>query len=133
MGHHAYASDGVAITLAGSTLALICAAGLWGAYRVQMPRPVPSIVIGISCYTIVYGVFVQGYYTEWVWQIIADVSVLLNLFMYVEIARAIRSRRSTIPLAIALPMCCRVARDGPDQPHHPALRAGRGGGVREAV
>jgi hypothetical protein len=130
---HVYASDGVVLTLTGSLLALICAACLWGAYRVEMPRPVPAIVIGICCYTIVYGVFVQGYYSEWVWQIIADVSVLLNLFMYVEIARAIRSKRSTIPLAIARPMCCRVARDGPDQPHHPALRAGCGGRVSEAV
>jgi hypothetical protein len=57
---HVYASDGVVLTLAGSLLALICGAFLWGAYRVPMPRPVPAIVIGICSRS--HGVFAQGFY-----------------------------------------------------------------------
>ncbi|MDQ3333730.1 MAG: hypothetical protein M4D80_00990 [Myxococcota bacterium] len=132
MGCDVYASDAVIITLGLSVLALFVASCVWGAVRVE-PRRGRAAFMTICCFVIVFGVFLQGGYTEAGWRVIADAAVLLNIFMYVEIAHAIRSRRSTIPLAIAQPMCCRVARDGPDKPHHPALRAGRGGRVSEEV
>jgi hypothetical protein len=128
----AYASDAVTLQLATSAAALYIDACLWGAVGV-VPRRGRATFMTVCCFIVVIGVPFQGLFTELGWQIIADAAALLAIFMAVEIAHTIRSRRTTIPLAIARPMCCRVARDGCDKPHHPALRAGRGGRVGEAV
>jgi hypothetical protein len=132
MHDRAYAGDAIVIQLAGSFVALLFASALWGAFHV-VPRAGRATFMGLCCLVVIVGVLVQGCYTELGWQLIADAATLLNVFMFVEIAHAIRSRRSSIPLAIARQMCCRVARDGCDEPNHPALRAGRGSGVGQAV
>jgi len=101
MGRHSdvYASDGVILAMVGSFFALLFASSLWSVVRV-VPRRGRAAIMTLCCFMIVIGVLVQGLNTEPGWRVVADAAVLLNVFMFVEIAHVIRIRRSPIALAI---------------------------------
>jgi hypothetical protein len=132
MHRYGYASEEVYVCIVIVLLPLMVAFQIWTKYGAK-PSVFASLVMGACCtFIVVRSVFSPDDDAGW-WRVI-EATALLDVLVIVEIIRAFRSRRrSAIPVAIVSALCCRVARDGPDKPDHPALCSGRGGRVCQAV